>query len=341
VVRGVGGALRASRRCARVARRRLSSDGSKLDAAATKPAAGAVTTPVTPLASVGGCRGFLRVSEDDKENHTVSGNVLNGPLLFDACSLQGERDHMEDAWDALSPPLSESSVSLFAVYDGHAGADCAAFLRSNLLPACYENAKEILADPDAELRCAFKDLDRQFCSRPNANSGSTAVMSLVERDETTGLPRNIIFANTGDSRGVIVRKSGKIKTMTSDHTADRADERERVKNEGGFIDHASRPPRVQLVLAMTRAFGNPSMKPFVTAEPEVTKRKLRKDDMYLCLATDGLWDVITAEQVGEYLLGYGANKGVRKLAQLAIERGSDDNVTVLAVRLNMSDDLPF
>ena len=88
------------------------------------------------------------------------------------------------------------------------------------------------------------------------------------------------------------------------------DEAQRVCSEGGFVQMIgdgynpfdNGTLRVNGILAMTRAFGNFSLKPFVTARPEITTRKLRKDDMYLVLASDGLWETISNEDVGAYLV---------------------------------------
>ena len=59
--------------------------------------------------------------------------------------------------------------------------------------------------------------------------------------------------------------------------------------------------RVMGRLAVSRAFGDKSLKPFVTAQPEVSTTQLFKEDDFIILACDGLWDVtdnISARQAG-------------------------------------------
>lgn len=88
------------------------------------------------------------------------------------------------------------------------------------------------------------------------------------------------------------------------------DEAQRIHDEGGFVSLVgdeydpfdSGTLRVNGILAMTRAFGNVSLKPFVTARPEVTARQLRKDDLYLIVASDGLWDAVSNEEAGANLV---------------------------------------
>jgi protein phosphatase 1L len=49
--------------------------------------------------------------------------------------------------------------------------------------------------------------------------------------------------------------------------------------------------RIQGHLAVTRSFGDFSLKKFIICEPEITEYCVKKEDMFLILATDGLWDV--------------------------------------------------
>lgn len=53
---------------------------------------------------------------------------------------------------------------------------------------------------------------------------------------------------------------------------------------------------------MSRAIGDASLKPFVTCAPEITSRKIDDDDCYLVLATDGLWDVMSNEEVASFVV---------------------------------------
>lgn len=49
------------------------------------------------------------------------------------------------------------------------------------------------------------------------------------------------------------------------------------------------------------------MKPYVTCEPEMAEKDLARDDEYLVLASDGLWDVLKNDEVGK-LVYNAANK---------------------------------
>ncbi|RLN31084.1 putative protein phosphatase 2C 49 [Panicum miliaceum] len=123
------------------------------------------------------------------------------------------------------------------------------------------------------------------------HAGSTALVAIVG-------PTSVVVGSAGDSRAVLSR-GGVPVPLSVDHKPDRPDELERIQAAGGrviFWDGA----RVLGVLAMSRpsvstvARGR-LMKPFVTAEPEVTVTERTDEDECLILASDGLWDVVTNE----------------------------------------------
>lgn len=69
-----------------------------------------------------------------------------------------------------------------------------------------------------------------------------------------------------------------------------------VQAKGGTIVHDD-VDRVCGVLAVTRAFGNNAMKATVSAEPEVLRHQLQPYDRHVVIASDGVWDVLTNEDV--------------------------------------------
>ncbi|PUZ65686.1 hypothetical protein GQ55_3G244400 [Panicum hallii var. hallii] len=122
------------------------------------------------------------------------------------------------------------------------------------------------------------------------HAGSTALVAVVGST-------SVVVASAGDSRAVLSR-GGVPVPLSVDHKPDRPDELERIQAAGGrviFWDGA----RVLGVLAMSRAIGDGYLKPFVTAEPEVTVTERTDEDECLILASDGLWDVVTNEMACE------------------------------------------
>jgi serine/threonine protein phosphatase PrpC len=62
--------------------------------------------------------------------------------------------------------------------------------------------------------------------------------------------------------------------------------------------------RVEGVLAVSRAIGDISLKPYVTCDPEIQSKFIAEEDMYMVLASDGLWDVMSNEEVASFVVKY-------------------------------------
>ena len=82
--------------------------------------------------------------------------------------------------------------------------------------------------------------------------------------------------------------------------------------------------------------------PFVTHTPDLYRYKLDKRDKFIVFACDGLWDVLSNQDVVNFILDNFYNKELdkleytgsdmaKKLAEYAIAQGSMDNVSVVLV----------
>lgn len=173
-------------------------------------------------------------------------------------------------------------------------------------------------------------------------SGSTAVMLLLRMDET-GV--TLYCANVGDSRAVLSR-GGTAIALSYDHKPSRPDERARIEAAGGTVIK----DRLHGILAVSRAFGDAEHKMAkgmecwgkqfssdpLSAEPETTLEPLQPEDEFVVLGCDGLWDVISSQQVVNFvrkrLLCHGdVARASRELVSRAIALGSVDNVSAVVV----------
>lgn len=214
------------------------------------------------------------------------------------------------------------------------------FLNNALSPdSLWSSMKPIdLAEVQNTLMQAFKTMDENLPQSKNKMIGSTAITTLIS-------DLHIIVANVGDSRAVLSRGK-KAYPLSRDHKPDERDEEQRIKQAGGKIwDFNGR--RVMGLLAMTRAFGDTSLKQFgVSADPEITILPRAMDDDFLILACDGLWDVISDEEACRLVqrcFGRAAERSASQvsccrvaatvLSRAAFERGSSDNVSVVVIDL--------
>ena len=70
----------------------------------------------------------------------------------------------------------------------------------------------------------------------------------------------------------------------------------------------------------------------VIATPSIKKHCLTQDDMYVVLASDGVWDIIDQDKLTS--LGEGsANDVCDKIVKFAVNGGTRDNVSCIVVKL--------
>ena len=146
-------------------------------------------------------------------------------------------------------------------------------------------------------------------------SGSTCVSVIYT-------PQKLIIANLGDSRCVLGKRLNnnewKYENLSRDHKPDVKEEADRIIKKGGrirpMLDEDGNfvgPLRVYMKdkdmpgLAMTRSFGDYMASIAGTISiPEIKEHILCKEDMFIILASDGLFEFISSEEVGNIVRGY-------------------------------------
>ncbi|KAF7805911.1 putative protein phosphatase 2C 52 [Senna tora] len=156
---------------------------------------------------------------------------------------------------------------------------------------------------------AYKAMDKELKSHPNLDcfcSGSTAV-TIVKQGS------NLFMGYIGDSRAIMGSKDSNDSMvaiqLTVDLKPDLPREAERIKRCKGRVFALQDEPEVPRVwlpfddapgLAMARAFGDFCLKEYgVISIPEFSHRLLTDKDQFIVLASDGVWDVLSNEEVVE------------------------------------------
>lgn len=240
----------------------------------------------------------------------------------------GLRDAMEDSY-----AIWDMATEFFGaeVFDGHAGRSAATLAAEFLMPhflSEYRHTREDAAVPRVPvpelIREAYLATDRYIVGR-GAESG-TAVATLYIQGE------RFYAANAGDSR-VVIGAGSKAVQLTLDHKPGLPEERTRIEVLGGSVISWG-VPRVQGILAMSRALGDPGLKPFVSPEPRVVEGLLGRENDVAVIACDGVWDIMTTEEaVGLARMAGDPEQGAAQIVRRALERGSTDNVTVIVLDL--------
>ncbi|AAF86530.1 putative protein phosphatase 2C 1 [Arabidopsis thaliana] len=156
---------------------------------------------------------------------------------------------------------------------------------------------------------SFNAMDKELRSHPNLEcfcSGCTAVTIIKQGS-------NLYMGNIGDSRAILGSKDSNDSMiavqLTVDLKPDLPREAERIKQCKGRVFALQDEPEVSRVwlpfdnapgLAMARAFGDFCLKDYgVISIPEFSHRVLTDRDQFIVLASDGVWDVLSNEEVVE------------------------------------------
>ena len=259
-----------------------------------------------------------------------------------------------------------------AVFDGHGGGGVSQYLKRRLYKQLGESLKELhdeeritspqhkespsLACLASALRDAFTRIEDDVMQDDALHyQGSTAVAVFLH-DNEAGY-RTVMSANVGDSRAILSR-AGQAIDLTTDHKPNEEREKARIMRMGETIewDRFAKVHRVRN-LSLSRAIGDRYAKPIVSGEVEIKHFPVLDDrDEFILLASDGLWDAMTSQDVvtfvherienelrkheamdsqerESYKLVLRKNMA-KNVAYEAFKRGSADNICVVMVWLN-------
>ncbi|CAL8353296.1 unnamed protein product [Boreogadus saida] len=246
-------------------------------------------------------------------------------------SLIGQRKENEDRFQ-----LSQmtNNIIYFAVFDGHGGPEAADFCDKYMekyikdLVVQENNLELVLTRAFLEVDKALRKHLHHSPSASGANAGSTATVALL-RD---GI--ELVVASVGDSRAMLCRK-GKALKLTDDHHPDRKDEKERIKQSGGFVTWNSLgQPNVNGRLAMTRSIGDFDLKNMgVIAQPETRRIKLHHvHDAFLALTTDGINFSMNSQEICDVINQcHNPKEAAYRISDQSLQYGSEDNSTIIVV----------
>uniref|UniRef100_A0A0V0I8P8 protein-serine/threonine phosphatase n=1 Tax=Solanum chacoense TaxID=4108 RepID=A0A0V0I8P8_SOLCH len=254
----------------------------------------------------------------------LTGNK-NAKFSYGYATFKGKRASMEDYYETSISEVDGQMVAFFGVFDGHGGSRTAEYLKNNLFKNLSSHP-DFIKDTKSAIVEAFKQTDADYLNEEKGqqkDAGSTASTAVLLGDK-------LLVANVGDSR-VVACRDGSAIPLSIDHKPDRSDERERIEQAGGFIIWAG-TWRVGGVLAVSRAFGDKMLKPYVVADPEIQEEEIDGVE-FLIVASDGLWNVLSNEEAVTLVQDIkDAEAASRRLIEEAYSRGSSDNITCVVVR---------
>ena len=263
----------------------------------------------------------------------IKDKIINNVINY--CSIQNKRPYNEDEIYINSIP-NNKNINLYSVFDGHGGKFVSKFLLKDIPKYMlnddinYESDKSKIINEKIKnyfeyIQC---DLENQKFSK---NMGSTCLIAVIYYSNNKLKLKAI---NLGDSRMICCNKYNIAIPLTLDHKPDHYIEKSRITQIGGIVTNFD-CPRIQ-GLATSRAFGDLDTKPYVSHIPDIFDYELN-NIKYVVLACDGLWDVLSNQDVVNFIneelyLNNDKKQNIsKKLADYAIKKGSTDNISIIII----------
>lgn len=234
----------------------------------------------------------------------------------------GLREHMEDRF-YFDLNFRDQGELFAGVYDGHGGDEVAKYAESNL----HGHFASLLGNSFNYLEAfaiTYEHISKEVCDL-GFESGTCAANLVLSHGK-------VYFANTGDVRILVVGSD--VQQLTIDHHPNVPEEKERIKQCGGIITK-KRIASVFGSLALSRAIGDINYQSSgVIATPHTGIHFLRSNDVSLVLASDGVFEQMTNEEVAKIARSNRDAKSISKsIVKAALDSGSNDNLTALVIKI--------
>jgi protein phosphatase len=238
-----------------------------------------------------------------------------------ATNLGRVRENNEDKFDFVEPEEGRLLLRrgrLYAVADGMGGHAAGQIAAEMALKALFDTYYSSTAEPAEEaLRAGFRRANELVYRTAGAVPSREGMGTTLTAAALVG--ERLLVANLGDSRAYLVRE-GQVRQVTEDHSLVGEQVRQGVLTEG----EAAASPFKNVI---TKCIGNSA-----EVEPDVFEEVLLSGDRVV-LCSDGLSNLVSAEEIGEAAVRDAPSIAARRLVELANERGGPDNVTVVIVRV--------
>lgn len=256
--------------------------------------------------------------EQQRENEAASPSVA--PAHAAGTDPGCERETNEDRYLVASADFG-TGYFVFDGMGGEPGGEAAAQISADAIKEFYE--QHSAADADDALRDSIALAQRRLLEM-RAGLGKTGMGTTVVAACVNG--SRVGIAAVGDSRAYKI-SDGTIVQLTSDHTI--------VQQ---LVDAGQLDPQDALLHpqshVLTRCLGSEISFAVDLQSLWLWPQKIGQRGDTLVLCSDGLYSLVSDEEMCEVISGMSPTAAVSRLISIARERGGFDNITVIIVPLN-------
>ncbi|CAH8379838.1 unnamed protein product [Eruca vesicaria subsp. sativa] len=289
---------------------------------------------------------------------------------------------MEDQCQIESEPLTFNNPAVqgtfVGVYDGHGGPEASRFTADNLFLNLKKFASEGGEVSEEVIRNAFAETDEDFLNAVKKQWRKNPQMASVGSCCLAGVIYNglVYIANAGDSRAVLgryERGSGvRAVQLSVEHNANIESARQELwsmhPNDPNILVLKHRMWRVKGIIQVTKSIGDAYLKraefnrepllpkfrvgehftkPILSADPSITVTRLKPEDEFMILASDGLWEHLSNQEAVNIVHSSPRQGIARRLLKAALKeaakkremRYSDLQEILPGVRRHFHDDI--
>lgn len=288
---------------------------------------------------------------------TARGAEISGLGYIIEKSVMEDR-HINTSIEISKEGSATKTATLFCVFDGHGGYECADFMEKNFANLLKEKLKDVDTNNDLQMWNLLKTIfvyardewKKTEAFKINSHPGSAAIACLI-------IDGKLWVASAGDCRAVLSsQKNGRLEQLSKDakfenpNTISAQTRKLKKKEEDRFLESLhKRNGKAELVQGVLRVHtlnmprsieGNPDLM-CVSARAGVTQTKIC-DNGILIIGCDGLWDKLSSMEAVLIAEGVARDKNTGKLDTIAIaaslrkeviDKGGMDNLTITVVDL--------
>ncbi|OHS95161.1 hypothetical protein TRFO_10643 [Tritrichomonas foetus] len=255
------------------------------------------------------------IDESSFESNSISAisSISLNQNFVGYSEMQGLRPTMEDNLII----RKKDGFKIYAVLDGHGGRQASSLASFHIPKLLNFFTVEDIMKAISETNFLLKN--------SKVEDGTTLCLVALSDDQT-----QLICANVGDTRALMIRRNGEVLPLSTDHKPDSRIEMVKVRQNGSYVHDG----RVSGVLAVSRALGDFTVEG-ISADPSFSIRKVDpQTDEKIVIACDGVFDVMSNKEVGKLVMGEkDPFRAASIIRNVAYSRQSQDNISVIVINI--------